>query len=162
RQRLQGARGFTSSPWAQGGKVYCLDQSGTTFVVQAGKEFKLLGRNKLDELFWSSPAAARGAPFLRGGDHLYCVRWEAACCPLPSACTLRDPLIVLVGREGGPRYEWPGDGRRQARRSCAGSRRGCKAVSDRTALEQMHSRSSSSSPSNHRPSTGAGDRARTR
>src|SRR5262249_23360320 len=74
RQRLQGARGFTSSPWAQGGKVYCLDQSGTTFVVQAGEEVKLVGRNKLDGLFWSSPAAARGALFLRGVDHLYCVR----------------------------------------------------------------------------------------
>ena len=59
---------------AADGKIYATSQDGVTDVVQAGKEFKLLGRNKLDELFWSSPAVARGALFLRGVDHLYCVR----------------------------------------------------------------------------------------
>ena len=68
------ARGFTSSPWAYEGKVFCLDQGGQTYVVKAGPAFKLLGRNKLDEMCWSSPAVAGGALFLRGVDHLYCIR----------------------------------------------------------------------------------------
>ena len=72
--RLPQARGFTSSPWAGDGKIYCLDESGQTFVVQAGREFKLLGTNKIDEMFWSTPAVAGGAVFLRGVDHLYCVK----------------------------------------------------------------------------------------
>jgi outer membrane protein assembly factor BamB len=73
KERLPGARGFTSSPWAYEGKVFCLDQGGQTYVVKAGPAFKLLGRNKLDEMCWSSPAVAGGALFLRGVDHLYCI-----------------------------------------------------------------------------------------
>src|SRR5205814_812299 len=60
RERLPQAKGFTSSPWAYGGKIFCLSEDGQTFVVQAGPEFKLLGKNKLDEMFWSSPAIAGG------------------------------------------------------------------------------------------------------
>jgi outer membrane protein assembly factor BamB len=74
RERLNGARGFTSSPWAADGKVYCLDDSGQTFVVQAGPEFKLLGKNALGEMCWSSPAAADGTLLLRTVDHLYCIK----------------------------------------------------------------------------------------
>jgi outer membrane protein assembly factor BamB len=74
RERLPGARGFTASPVAYQGKLFCTDEDGHTFVVQAGAEFKLLGENKLDEMCWSSPAVAGGALFLRTVDHLYCVR----------------------------------------------------------------------------------------
>jgi outer membrane protein assembly factor BamB len=74
KERLQGARGMTSSPWACDGKVFCLDDSGTTHVVQAGPEFKLLSQNTIEEMFWSSPAVAGGALFLRGVDYLYCIR----------------------------------------------------------------------------------------
>jgi len=74
RARLEGAKGFTASPWAHDGTIYCLDQDGTTFKVRAGAEFKELGRNVIEEMFWSSPALARGVLFLRGVDHLYCIR----------------------------------------------------------------------------------------
>jgi outer membrane protein assembly factor BamB len=73
KQRIEGARGFTSSPWAYGGKVFCLDEAGTTFVIEPGDEYKLVGTNKLDEMFWSSPALAHGQLLLRGVDHLYCI-----------------------------------------------------------------------------------------
>jgi hypothetical protein len=53
--------------------VFCLDEGGQTFVVQAGPEFKVIARNKLDEMFWSSPAVSGGALLLRGVDHLYCI-----------------------------------------------------------------------------------------
>jgi outer membrane protein assembly factor BamB len=74
KERIPEAKGFTASPWASGDKVYCLDDSGTTFVIQAGPEFKVVGKNALDEMFWSSPAAAAGDLFLRGVEHLYCIK----------------------------------------------------------------------------------------
>jgi len=74
KERLPGARGFTSSPWAHGGKVFCLDDSGTTHVVNAGPEFKVLGKNTIGEMCWASPAVVDGALLLRTVDHLYCIR----------------------------------------------------------------------------------------
>ncbi|MBO0697411.1 MAG: PQQ-like beta-propeller repeat protein, partial [Zavarzinella sp.] len=74
KERLEGARSFTSSPWASDGKVYCLDDAGTTHVIEAGPEFKSLGKSSLGEMTWASPAAADGALFLRTVDRLYCVR----------------------------------------------------------------------------------------
>jgi outer membrane protein assembly factor BamB/Spy/CpxP family protein refolding chaperone len=74
KERLSGARGFTSSPWAYDGKVFCLDDSGTTHVVQAGPTFKLLGKNSLNEMCWSSPAVAGGSLLVRTVDHLFCIK----------------------------------------------------------------------------------------
>jgi len=72
RQRLPGATGLTASPWAMNSKVFCLDQSGQTFVLAPGPKYELLHTNKLaDEMFWASPAIAHGSLFLRGVDHLY-------------------------------------------------------------------------------------------
>jgi len=73
RQRLPGARGFTASPWASDGKVFCLDQDGVTVVLQAGPELKVVATSKLDEMFWSSPAVVGERLLLRGVDHLYCI-----------------------------------------------------------------------------------------
>jgi outer membrane protein assembly factor BamB len=74
KERLPGARGFTSSPWGADDKVYCLDDAGTTYLVQAGSAFKLMGKNTLDEMCWSSPAVAGHALFLRSVDHLFCIK----------------------------------------------------------------------------------------
>ncbi len=75
RQRIPNAAGVTASPWASGGKVFCLDQSGQTYVLSVGPELKVLATNKLnDDLFWSSPAVAGDALLLRGIDYLYCIR----------------------------------------------------------------------------------------
>jgi outer membrane protein assembly factor BamB len=74
RQRLQGARAFWASPWAYDGKVFCLDDGGTTFVLQAGPEFKLLGKNSIDDQFWATPAVAGGALILRGVENVYCIK----------------------------------------------------------------------------------------
>jgi outer membrane protein assembly factor BamB len=72
---VAGATGLTASPWTSGGKVFCLDQSGQTFVLATGPEFKVLATNKLaDEMFWASPAIAGDSLFLRGIEHLYCIR----------------------------------------------------------------------------------------
>ncbi len=73
-QRVPGAKGFTSSPWASGGFIFCLDEGGQTFVLKAGPEFDLVAENKLDEMCWATPALADGAVFLRTTDHLYCIK----------------------------------------------------------------------------------------
>ncbi|MEW4527060.1 PQQ-binding-like beta-propeller repeat protein [Maioricimonas sp. JC845] len=73
RTRIPGARAFWSSPWTSDGKVYCLADSGTTFVLDGGEEFEVLSENVIDEQCWSTPAIADGAIFLRTVDHLYCI-----------------------------------------------------------------------------------------
>jgi outer membrane protein assembly factor BamB len=78
RERLPGARGFTSSPVAAGGKVFLLDDAGTTHIVRAGPTFKVLGKSSVGEMCWSSPAVASGALFLRTVDHLYCFKQNGA------------------------------------------------------------------------------------
>jgi outer membrane protein assembly factor BamB len=74
KERLQGATGFTASPWASGGKVFFLDDGGTTYVIQAGPQFKMLATSPIDETCWATPAAAHGALYLRGVEYLYCIK----------------------------------------------------------------------------------------
>jgi outer membrane protein assembly factor BamB len=74
RERLPGARTFWASPWAFDGKIFCLDDSGTTHVIQAGPEFKVLSKNKLNDQCWATPALAKGAVIVRGVDSLYCIK----------------------------------------------------------------------------------------
>jgi outer membrane protein assembly factor BamB len=74
KERIPQARAFWASPWAHDGKIFCLDDGGATHVLKAGPEFKVLGRNKLDDQFWASPALAGGALILRGVDSVYCVK----------------------------------------------------------------------------------------
>jgi outer membrane protein assembly factor BamB len=72
RQRISPeASGFTASPWAYNGKVFVLSEDGDTFVIQAGPEYKLLGKNTLNEMALATPAVARGSLFLRTQSSLY-------------------------------------------------------------------------------------------
>jgi len=70
RERL-GPSMFTASPWASDGKIYCLSEDGDTIVVQAGKEFKILGKNSLDDMTLASPAVLRGSVILRTQSKVY-------------------------------------------------------------------------------------------
>jgi outer membrane protein assembly factor BamB len=74
KERIAGATGFTASPWAAGGKIFCADGEGTTFVLEAGPTYKLLAKNPLGEMCWSTPALADGKIYLRTIDHLYCIQ----------------------------------------------------------------------------------------
>ncbi|HZI51775.1 MAG TPA: serine/threonine protein kinase, partial [Terriglobia bacterium] len=72
RQRITSeATAFTSSPWAYNGKVFTLSEDGDTFVIQAGPEFKLLGKNSLNEMALATPAISRGSLFIRTATKLY-------------------------------------------------------------------------------------------
>jgi outer membrane protein assembly factor BamB len=66
-----------SSPIASDGHVYLSDIEGTTFVVKAGPEFKLLHTNKLGERISASPAISGNDLIYRTDSHLYCIGHEA-------------------------------------------------------------------------------------
>jgi outer membrane protein assembly factor BamB len=72
KQRIDSASsGFTSSPWAYNSCIFCLNEDGDTYVIQAGPEFKILGKNSLGDTCLSSPAIASGSLILRTLTHLY-------------------------------------------------------------------------------------------
>jgi outer membrane protein assembly factor BamB len=71
-QRL--GQAFTSSPWAYADKVFCLSEDGDTYVVQAGPQFKLLGKNSLDEMTLTTPALTRDSLIIRTETKLYRIR----------------------------------------------------------------------------------------
>ncbi len=73
RQRIPGARAFWASPWTWDGKVFCLDDGGTTHILAGGPDFRVLGKNVIDEQCWSSPAIVNETLFLRTAEHLYCI-----------------------------------------------------------------------------------------
>jgi outer membrane protein assembly factor BamB len=76
RQRLEAQ--FTASPWAYDGKIFCLSEDGDTYVIQAGREFKQLGKNRLDEMCMATPAIAGDSLLIRTLTKLYRIKEGAA------------------------------------------------------------------------------------
>jgi outer membrane protein assembly factor BamB len=72
RQRLEGK--FTASGGAGDGKVYLVNEEGTTLVIAAGDRFELLAKNPVGEFTLASPAISGGDLFLRTQKHLWCIR----------------------------------------------------------------------------------------
>jgi len=72
RQRLStDTATFTASPWAYNGKVFALSEDGDTYVIQAGPEFRVLGKNSLNEMALATPAVAGGSLIVRTASKLY-------------------------------------------------------------------------------------------
>ena len=72
RQRVSAeSTGFTASPWAYNGKIFVMSEDGDTFVVQAGREFKVVGKNSLNEMTLATPAVANGSLIVRTASKLY-------------------------------------------------------------------------------------------
>ncbi len=68
-QRLKGE--FSSSPIYAEGRIYSSNQDGSTFVLSADRDFKLLATNTLDAGCMASPAVYGKAIYLRTKTHLY-------------------------------------------------------------------------------------------
>lgn len=68
-----GAGAFTASPVAFDGKILCVSEDGETYVVQAGPDFKVLGKNSLEEFTLATPAFTKDRLFLRTATKLYCI-----------------------------------------------------------------------------------------
>jgi outer membrane protein assembly factor BamB len=72
RKRLNTGGGrFYASPWAYNGRIFLLNEDGTTWVVEDGPEFKVIRKNVLEDLAWATPAISRGSLFLRTYTALY-------------------------------------------------------------------------------------------
>lgn len=72
RQRISPeSSGFTASPWAYNGKIFLLSEDGDTFVVAAGPQYKLIGKNSLNEMALATPAVVRGSLIIRTQSRLY-------------------------------------------------------------------------------------------
>jgi outer membrane protein assembly factor BamB len=65
---------YSSSPLLADGKIYCINEEGTTTVVKAGPAFEILGVSKLDSSTLASPVAVGNQLFIRTADHLYCLQ----------------------------------------------------------------------------------------
>ena len=71
--RLPGIDGAYASPVAAGDRVYVVGRDGTTVVLAAGSEFRVIAENRLEDGFDASPALAGSDLLLRGREHLYCL-----------------------------------------------------------------------------------------
>lgn len=71
RERLGGR--YSASPvWADG-RIYFLSEKGETAVVEAGPEFRVLARNRLEEKCCASMAVSQGNIFIRSESNLFCI-----------------------------------------------------------------------------------------
>jgi outer membrane protein assembly factor BamB len=68
-QRLGGT--FWSSPLSVDGRIYIGSEEGKIYVLQPGREYKLLAVNQLDGRLMASPAVADNALFFRTDKGLY-------------------------------------------------------------------------------------------
>jgi len=72
RQRIAAdATGFSSSPWAYNGKLFVMSEDGDTYVLQAGPEFKVLGKNSIGEMTLATPAVTGDSLIVRTASKLY-------------------------------------------------------------------------------------------
>jgi outer membrane protein assembly factor BamB len=69
RARVDGT--YSASPIVSGERVYAFSEDGKTTVFEAGREFKVLAENFLEDGFMASPAVAGNALFVRTISHLY-------------------------------------------------------------------------------------------
>ena len=65
--------GFSASPVAADGKIYCAGEDGMVFVMEAGEKFKLLAENPIGEALMATPALSDGVMYLRGTRSLFAV-----------------------------------------------------------------------------------------
>ena len=68
-ERLGG--NYAASPIFAGGRIYFFNEDGDIPVIEAGKKFKLLARNKLADGFMASPAISGNSLILRTKSNLY-------------------------------------------------------------------------------------------
>lgn len=66
--------GFSASPVAVNGKVFFTNDDGQTFVVQGGREFKVLHVNELGARTLASPALVDGTWYWRSDGQLVAIR----------------------------------------------------------------------------------------
>jgi len=68
-----GTTGFSASPVAGDGKIYCSSEDGDIYVVKAGPAFEVLSRNAMGEVCMATPAISEGVLYFRTRSHVLAV-----------------------------------------------------------------------------------------
>ena len=76
RIRPEGQTAFTASLWAYRDRIFALSEDGDTYVFEAGPEYRLLGKNALEEMCMATPAMAGDRLLIRTLGQLYSIRQE--------------------------------------------------------------------------------------
>jgi hypothetical protein len=71
-ERLKG--GHSASLLKANGLVYFLSDRGIMTVVKPGREFKVVAESEVGEDTIATPAFSNGQLFIRGVDHLFCIK----------------------------------------------------------------------------------------
>ncbi len=79
RERLGGS--FSASLTLADGKIYCLDEEGTMYVLAAGDKFEKLAESHLEGRTLATPAFVENAIYLRTDSHLYRIESGSATAP---------------------------------------------------------------------------------
>ena len=64
---------FSASPVAADGKLYFTGEKGHIYVVKAGREFKSLAVNRMNETCMATPAISKGVLFFRTRSNLIAI-----------------------------------------------------------------------------------------
>ncbi|HMV48762.1 MAG TPA: PQQ-binding-like beta-propeller repeat protein, partial [Blastocatellia bacterium] len=65
--------GFSGSPVASDGRIYLPSEDGDIFIVKAGAQFELLGKNSVGQLLMATPAISGGMMFVRAEKDLFAI-----------------------------------------------------------------------------------------
>jgi outer membrane protein assembly factor BamB len=65
---------YSASPLLADGKIYCINEEGTTTAIKAVPQFEVLGVSRLESPTLASPVAVDNQIFIRTADHLYCLQ----------------------------------------------------------------------------------------
>jgi len=68
---------FSASPISAGGRVYFFGEDGKATVIEAGRTFKVVAENSLDDGFMATPAIDGAALYVRTKTHLYRIETPA-------------------------------------------------------------------------------------
>jgi outer membrane protein assembly factor BamB len=79
KERLPRGSGYTTSPWAVGDGIYCLNEDGACHVLAAGDRFQVLHTNEIEPgaMCMATPALAGDRLLLRTDRRLYSIRRTA-------------------------------------------------------------------------------------
>ncbi len=72
-KRLEGITNVYASPVAAAGRLYIFAKDGKAVVLDAGREYKVLATNALDDGVNASPAIAGDEIFVRSDRYLYAI-----------------------------------------------------------------------------------------
>ena len=65
--------GFSASPVVSDGRIYLSSEDGDIFVVKAGPQFELLGKNEMGEPLMATPAISGGMLLVRSEHRLWAI-----------------------------------------------------------------------------------------